>query len=406
MMHFFTDFSMFRTKKSHSGNYNVLLFWFYDDWGKYGRTYENVAEHLSRLPDVNHVVVVFPPEEIDRGAINPRCRIRKFSDKLTVVTQLTRIIPEKRILQILRGKIHKMLSNRAFTRLLKEEGFTRDNTILWFFPPHPYLEELLETVPHTMVVTQLVDNFAELDETHWLHGYAKAQYPKVSSFSDIIITSSKMNYELFKRTSNACYLFENAVNSRFICKPSTFPYRENNAKPRIGYVGWITKRTDLNLLQYVVREKPQWTLILAGPQSNNDLEMRDLLKLKNVRYSEYIPHEDVPAFIRSLDVCLIPHRDTPYSRSMSPLKLFQCLASGRPIVSTNVAGLERFASYLKVATDYEGFVRGIADTLENDTLGDSRKRISVALHETWDRRTQEIFSLVKSRCVLISTSLR
>jgi glycosyltransferase involved in cell wall biosynthesis len=215
-----------------------------------------------------------------------------------------------------------------------------------------------------------------------------------------------MNYELFGRTSNACYFFENAVNSRFIGKPSTFPYRENNAKPRVGYVGWITERTDLNLLEYVARENPQWTLMIAGPQYKKNLEMKDLLKLKNVRYSEYIPHKDVPAFIRSLDVCLIPHRDTPYSRSMSPLKLFQYLASGRPIVSTDVTGLERFAAYLKIASDYAGFIKGIADTLENDTLEDSRKRISVALRETWDRRVREMFDLVKSRCVLISKSSR
>ena len=373
------------------------MFWPNDDWGMYGRTYEKVTEHLARLDEVSRVVCIFPPIEWKRLAFARPLSIRKVSRNLWLLN-------ENRIRKGVRGRagrLDRRISQswpvavlRAFLRLL---GYNKENTIMWLFPPHPYLEELIEIVPHSCVVAQLVDNFTKIDPSFWLYEFARDQYPRITQFSDMVITSSQLNYDEFSKGKSECYLFENAVDESFIGVPSILPCKVNGVAPRLGYVGWITERTDLSLIEYIARKRPEWSIQIAGPQHGHKIEESELVKLPNVQYLGPIVYKEVAGFLKTLDVCLIPHRDTPYSKSMSPLKLYQYLASGRPIVSSDIAGIERFKEYIHVADSYDSFIRHIEDAIENDTVELSGRRIEMASSETWDKRIREIYNVVQQQ---------
>jgi hypothetical protein len=79
---------------------------------------------------------------------------------------------------------------------------------------------------------------------------------------------------------------------------------------------------------------------------------------------------------------------------MSPLKLFQYLGSGRPIVSTSIAGVERWKGLVSIAGDYREFIQCIDTALNQDTEELSRKRIEAVKPETWDRRVEEMFKAI------------
>jgi glycosyltransferase involved in cell wall biosynthesis len=139
--------------------------------------------------------------------------------------------------------------------------------------------------------------------------------------------------------------------------------------------------------------RPEYDIVLAGPVEIPRERFEKIL-LPNVRYEGVIPYEKMPGYLQGLDICLIPHHDTPFSRSMSPLKLFQYLASGRPIVTTKVAGVDRWAGLISIADGHEDFLRKIDETLREDTVEKSGKRIEAARRETWDRRVKEMFDAV------------
>jgi len=371
---------------------NIVVFWPNDDWGMYGRTYEKITEHLARLDDVNRVVCIFPPTEGKRYVSARPLSIRKASSNLWLMNE-NRMRPGKRV----RANFHwSTVVLRIYVWLL---GFRKANTIMWLFPPHPYLEELMDIVPHSLVVTQLVDNFMKFDPSFWLHEFAKDQYPRITQLSDKVITSSQANYDEFSQGESECYLFENAVDASFIGEPSILPFRENDVAPRLGYVGWLTERADLSLLEYVARKRPEWSILIAGPQRGHIVEESTLVTLPNVSYLGPLPYNEVAGFLQTLDVCLIPHRDTPYSKSMSPLKLYQYLASGRPIVSSEIAGLERFRENIHVADSYDDFISHIEDALNNDTVELSSKRIEKASNETWDKRIRDVFNVIRQQLV-------
>ena len=372
----------------------IVLFWFMNDWGKFGRAYEKIAQNLSAQETVERVLVVMPPERIRRSlGVLPFDR-RRESEKLTVLTPNAWIVPHKYEF----GKAGKALNERGIpflvSRYMKSLSFGKSNTILWVYPPHPYIRDLVEFVPHRALVTQIVDN-SVLKERHSTAQieFARKQYDDLAKESDVVITSSKLNHEYFSRINPSCFLYENGVDPAFLGDPSGFPHLVRNRRPRIGYTGYISERTDTGLLRYIAEKRPGYELVLAGPVEVPKEEFEKLL-LSNVRYEGVIPYEKMPGFLRGLDICLIPHHDTPFSRSMSPLKLFQYLASGRPVVSTRVAGVERFEELITVADGPDDFLSKIDEALRNDTPEKSRKRIEAARRETWDKRVKEMLEAV------------
>ena len=132
--------------------------------------------------------------------------------------------------------------------------------------------------------------------------------------------------------------------------------------------------------------------------------MLSWLDLPNVEYLGLLPYKELPQFLGALDVCLIPHRNTEYCKSMSPLKLFQYLASGRPIVATEIEGLDRVKDLVRVARSHQEFVQLIERSLEEDSEQDSARRIARARLESWESRVQEMFQAVMSNMAAQSTN--
>ena len=373
------------------------MFWFKDDWGQFGRTYQRVAEHLARSQGVARVVCTFPPLREQTKGADQAIRMRCITNKLTLMTETNY---ERYRLPTGVSKIVRWLNDRhrvtIFHRELFNLGYRPHNTLLWLFPPHFHLERLLRVVPHFHSIAHVLDDFTEFDPKHELYHFARRQYPLLANLVDTIFVSSKANFDKFSGQGVPCYLVPPAVDESFIGEPSVLPHKVSGDAPRLGYVGWIMDRTDLDLIGYIASSRPGWRLILVGPQYPADiLERSGLTVLPNVDYQGPLPQAEVPGFLRSLDVCLIPHRDTPYSRSMGPLKLYQYLASGRPVVATAIEGLELIRSNILVAANYQSFVAHIETVLAEDTPEVAAERIEAARKHTWSIRVDEALNLAK-----------
>lgn len=363
------------------------MFWFFDDFGFYGRAYENIARELSALPEVEKVVLVFPPRP-EPSAEEGTLEVREISAKLLLLTELDPAAPRA-------AGLGRPKAKAALTGFFERHGFRRESTLAWYFPPHPYIDFLRDVVPACWTVSQIVDDFTQYDPGHFLHAFAAAQYARVPGWSDVVLTSATANFERFRSAQAPCCLFDLGVQRSFLAEPGRSPHQVRASSPRLGYVGWIMERTDLALLAALARRHPEWRLVLVGPEYPVGIVARSgLLEQPNVEWAGALRNDLVPAFLQTLDVCLIPHRDDAVSRSMSPLKLLQYLGSGRPIVATDVAGMERAAGHIAIAHDYGDFERKVAEALEFDAETGSAARIAVARAATWDLRTRQMFDHV------------
>lgn len=374
---------------------NILLYplWYEEEWGQ-GRTFQKVAEHLAIRADVCRVICIFPKKKPPTRYSWPISTI-KINSKLTLLSTYTRCMPTDlapfRLRRWINSKIDKICS--LYIRL---QGFKADNTVEWFFPPLTQTPQIYNSYPSCMTVTQIVDNFLSSDNQSPLHIAAVDQYPMLATRSDLIITGSKPMFEYFNELNGNTHLMENAVDDLFIAPCTELPHKVTSRPPRLGYIGFISVRTDIELLHHIATVYPNYTLVIAGPiHDASKMEFNALTQLANVEYLGAMPYESLPQLISTFDICLIPHKDTPLSRSMSPLKLFQYLGSGRPIVSSNIGGIKRFEKQIYIAKSHTEFIQMIENALQTSTLESADCQISTAKAETWDSRVDKIFNHVQ-----------
>jgi glycosyltransferase involved in cell wall biosynthesis len=370
---------------------HVVLFWFMDDWGKYGRTYEHVARELARSNEIARVTCILPPVWEPLQDSRPPLRMREWSRKLVAVTPQPHILPAGFRPQRLRQWVNSHLANKSLAALLHLYGYRRDNTLLWLFPPHPYAQILRNMIPHRYQLLHVIDNnalTAHGDET--AHGSVRAQYLGLAEQSTRIFVNSELNLEWFSSVHPQVSFFENAVDPIFFCQP-----RLCRTKPRLAYLGWVTERTDVSILERLADHRRNWEIHLAAPDNQKARHyLQALLDRPNVRWVRDSPCNKAPQFLSDADVCLMPHLDTPYSRSMSPLKLLQYLASSRPVVSTRVAGVDRWAGHVSIANTPDEFIQAVESVLLNDTLEAAQARIAAMQTETWQHRVQAMLEPV------------
>ncbi len=140
-------------------------------------------------------------------------------------------------------------------------------------------------------------------------------------------------------------------------------------------------------------QRPDWTISLVGPLSYG-LDANDLARLRalpNVRFAGAVPPEQVPAVMAGCDVGLIPYKLNEQTRHVNPLKVYEYLACGKPVVGTPLPELRQFEPLVRLAGDVDGFIAAVEAALaEGDDPQAVAARLAVAAANTWDARVERM----------------
>jgi glycosyltransferase involved in cell wall biosynthesis len=167
--------------------------------------------------------------------------------------------------------------------------------------------------------------------------------------------------------------------------------------PRLGYVGHIGDRIDFDLLRMIAETRPDWSIVMIGPVWSNRVdEAEELGRLPNVHFVGPRPYAALPGVIGQLDACLIPHTLDALTASMDPIKLYDYLATGKPIVTTRVAGVDRFADAVYIAETPAAFVARIEQALAEPDATLSEKRRAYGRDNSWSARAVEMWQHLMS----------
>ncbi len=122
------------------------------------------------------------------------------------------------------------------------------------------------------------------------------------------------------------------------------------AGPLALYVGTLHEdRLDVDLCVRTAAALDGAPLVLVGPDSLGHASRRRLEEAGNIVLAGPRPYSDVPDFLRSADVVVVPHVVTPFTESLDPIKAYECAAAGRPTVATPVAGFRELGPPVEVA---------------------------------------------------------
>jgi glycosyltransferase involved in cell wall biosynthesis len=165
--------------------------------------------------------------------------------------------------------------------------------------------------------------------------------------------------------------------------------------PRLGFVGAISAyKLDLALLETLARRQPGWSFVLIGPVGEGDpqTDVAALRQLANVHFLGVRNYDQLPAYLKGLDLGLLPLQRNPYTQAMFPMKFFEYLAAGRPVVATAINALQPFAGVaLLCEPTAEAFATAIHTALAGAGPG-LEQRLRVAAAHTYRGRTQAMLS--------------
>lgn len=391
--------------RQHSGPLDIL-FVGYGDWHLWSwdgfRTrsaqlcrFLARAEGVSRLHVLNEGVYLrrtrpgFAVPRLERFRSLPlRSRVREASEGDAHLIDPSRFLlgPES-------------LKRRFVTRLVRRAlPATPRRRVLWVANVHR--AHLLEEIPASVRVFDAIDDWESVSVYRSLGRRIRGGYETVARSADIIYTVSDHLRERFRERAATPHVLHlpNGVDTGLFSEPAPSPAeradRGTDAGRVLLYVGVLSERLDLDLLHAVARAFPRDRLVLVGPVTRPVERLwRPLRRLPNVEWSGLVHHDRVPGILRGADVLLVPHRVSPLSLSMDPLKLYEYLTTGLPIVSTPVPPTSAFAPHL-----YRGqgpaFCDAVAEACDETRRPDAdarwRGRIEEARRHSWQSRVRAI----------------
>ena len=166
----------------------------------------------------------------------------------------------------------------------------------------------------------------------------------------------------------------------------------------LGFAGnFVASKVDFDLLERLSAELPDATVLLVGPADGAERER--LLRLDarpNVRWVGHRPYGELPRYVAAFDVALIPYVENDYTRSCFPLKLFEYLAAGKPVVAAGLPELRGMEPDVVVAGEPQEFFAAVRAALELRGETDVARRAALASENTWETRTDRLLGLVES----------
>ncbi len=170
--------------------------------------------------------------------------------------------------------------------------------------------------------------------------------------------------------------------------------------PKIGFFGAISSyKLDIDLLVRVAKLRLDWSICLMGPiGGHEDREtLRALEQCPNVHFLGAIHYDQLPQYLAYMDVLTIPYRQSQHTEHVFPIKFFECLSTGKPVVVSPLPAYEAYREFVSVANSPVEVVNAILKALTQDSADAKSARLALARRHDWDSRLSHIKHLMDCR---------
>ena len=292
------------------------------------------------------------------------------------------------------NNVNQFILLYSLKRQMKRIGFKRP--ILWIYFPNSVL--LIGKMREMLSIYYCIDDFPSEINSERRRRTMEFLENSILQRADIVFVCSKGLYERRVKVREDMNFLLNGVDfDSFNRKEREAVPTEisNIGRPRIGFLGTLDSRLDIGLISFIASEKPNWQIILIGKVLLLRKDRYTLNAHPNIHMLGFRKHQLVPRYIQMMDVCIIPYKTRGFNRSVFPIKTFEYLAAGKPVVSTFLPELYDFRETIKLSGNQTDFIRNIEFYLK-DSSGTSQRR-KVASEHSWSNKIDILSELIYSR---------
>jgi|GEM_PF-1390739 glycosyltransferase involved in cell wall biosynthesis len=289
------------------------------------------------------------------------------------------------------------------------QGIVKPNDNLYVFnqvDPMPYLQGIRPVVyfsaaSHIDIVQQYNPSllvFDSVDEPSDEFEAWKPYYLRAVSLSDVVLCTSDRLFETARSINPHSYLVPNGCDYNHFSQAAgkTLSVPADIASipgPIIGYVGVVATWVDLQLIDRLAAEFPDCSVVVVGPLYNvNDVPQRS-----NLHWLGFKPYEELAAYTQQFSVGIIPFIQSNMTESVNPIKMWEYIASGLPVVSTAIPEAGKFQDLVFYSNNHDEFIYNVYRALHYDTAELRAQRLVLAEENSWRHRAQLVLSIVEER---------
>jgi len=351
---------------------------------------------LSRLASYFHVVWVDPAQEWPEVFTS-----RRFSKpaKLRATNGFIVYVPPRWLPNLYRPQWLARLSLQQRLRHARRALLARHCKKIILYLWRPDFAPALECVPFDVSCYHIDDeySFSSVDQP-----IDEIEKRLISEVRQVFIHSAGLLEKKGNLNPHTAYV-PNGVDYQAYASPlpepmdlATIPH------PRIGYTGFLKRMLDWPLIMMLSVDHPEWSFVFVGPAHAHPevtQAMEELSGRRNVHFLGGKPTPELAAYPQHFDVCIMPYRADDYTKYISPLKLHEYLASGRPVVGTRIRSLQEFSDVVSLANTPHDWSAAISEALSPAANTAERRgaRQAVAQRYDWQRLVAQIAYFMAER---------
>ena len=202
--------------------------------------------------------------------------------------------------------------------------------------------------------------------------------------SDLVIASSRLLFEKASRLSRRVILLPNAADFEHFSRCDDTNPLAAISRPIIGYYGAISDWFDVDMIRNAAISRPDWQFVLVG--DSFDADLTPLSALSNVHRTGRQPYSGLPAYLHAFDVAVIPFRITPLTLATNPVKFYEYLSAGKPVVAVDLPELQPHKQYFYPVCSPVDFIPQLEAALAESSPERVKERIDFARGNDWLER--------------------
>ncbi|WP_434652140.1 glycosyltransferase [Pseudomonas sp. R3-56] len=214
--------------------------------------------------------------------------------------------------------------------------------------------------------------------------------------ADLLVATSDWIEQHGKRENRNVEVIRNACEYGFFSQRPDKIYRDPANRKIIGYYGVIAEWFDLELVKRVAHSFPQQLILLIG---SDIVQAKKYFKAcPNVVLEGEVPYASLPYYLYAMDVCLLPFKVMPLTLATNPVKVYEYLSAGKPVVSVKLPELSQFGKLVwtvEQPTEFVSAIRAVLDALP-EVGATPRARQSFAQGQTWQHRAASLRKAIES----------
>ncbi|MGZ5473887.1 MAG: glycosyltransferase [Thermoanaerobaculia bacterium] len=216
--------------------------------------------------------------------------------------------------------------------------------------------------------------------------------------ADVVAVSGARLFEKWR--SARPVLVRNAADFDFYESAPREDLLGDTKRPVIGYFGAIASWFDVELVRFAASERPDYSFVLIGGVF--DVNVAALENLPNVHLLGQQPYSRMPSYLASFDACIIPFVVDEITAATDPVKFYEYISLGKPVVAAPMPELASYGDLLYVASTPAEFVAKLDDAVRENDPALAARRVALARENTWTARAQTLRDAIRDAHAKVS----